>query len=177
MSTRSLLRSSLLGAFFASAHMEHFLDVVAAAAHDLLPVGSADLMDRDHDALIGGGGVKQQERSRSRERAAEALDDAAVIIDPYMVEDGGVTDVHGAESADLPLDDKPPSPIDEPDHDNPFGDTEPPSPFDDTVGAASSSRGPHPWEIAAGKSGRSKNLSTEGGGYFGMRKVSRSAAV
>ncbi len=49
--------------------MGHLLDVLAAAAHDLLPAGSADLLDRYDDALIGGGGVRQQERSRSREDA------------------------------------------------------------------------------------------------------------
>ena len=134
--------------------MEHLLDVVAAAARDLLPAGSADLLDHYGDALIGGGGVPHWERSRSRERAAEALDDAAVIGDPYMVEDGGMADVvwDDAEWEDLPLDVK----VFNYDH-----DTEPPSPFGVTGGAASSSGGPHPWEIAAGTRRRSTNLSTE----------------
>ncbi len=40
-------------------------------------------------------------------------------------------------------------------------DAKPPRPFGDSGGAASSSGGPRPWEIASGTRGRSANLSTE----------------
>ena len=146
MSTRSRLSSSLLGAVDCIG--PHGALAGCAAAHDLLPAGSANLLDCYDDALIRGGGVRQQERSRSRDRAAEDLGDVAVIRVPHMVEEGGMTDVHGAESADLPLDD------------NSDHDTE--STCDDTVGAALSSRGSHPWEIAAEQRVRMKNLSTDG---------------
>ena len=55
ISTRSHLSSSLCcsGSSTASVHMEHLLDVLAAAARDLLPAGSADLLGRYDDALIG----------------------------------------------------------------------------------------------------------------------------
>ena len=139
--------------------MDHLLDVVAAAARDLLPGGTADMLDQSGDAVIGRSGVPHRHRSRSRIGAAvdtvkDGVEDGGVADDPYyVVEDDGMTDVEceDAEWEDLPLDVK----VFNYEH-----DTEPPSPFGDTGGASSSS-GPHPWEIATGSRGRSSNLSTE----------------